>query len=47
VPPPALRVLPVGDNWRMFACGLILLGAVLVVAGGCLALARRRRLTVL
>jgi hypothetical protein len=46
VPPPALRVLPVGDGWRMFASGLIVVGAVLVIAGGCLALARWRRPTV-
>jgi hypothetical protein len=46
VPPPALRVLPVGDGWRMFAAGLIVLGAGLVIAGGCLALDRWRRPTV-
>ena len=30
VPPPALRVLPVGDGWRMVAAGLIGVGAVVV-----------------
>ncbi len=32
VPPPALRVLPVGDGWRMAAAGLIGVGAVVVAA---------------
>jgi hypothetical protein len=46
VPPPALRVLPVGEGWRMLAAGLIVVGALLVIAGGCLALAQWRRPTV-
>jgi hypothetical protein len=46
VPPPALRVLPVGEAWRMAAAGLIVLGTVLVIAAGCLALVRWRRPTV-
>lgn len=46
VPPPALRHLPVGEGWRMFAVGLIVLGAVLVIAAGCVALAQWRRPTV-
>jgi hypothetical protein len=46
VPPPALRHLPVGDGWRMFAAGLIVVGAVLVIVAGCVALAQWRRPTV-
>ena len=46
VPPPALRVLPVGDGWRMVAAGLIVAGAVVVAAALCLGLARWRRPTV-
>ena len=46
VPPPALRVLPVGDGWRMAAAGLIGAGAVVFVVGLCVALARWRRPTV-
>jgi hypothetical protein len=46
VPPPALRVLPVGDGWRMFAAGVIVVGAGFVIAAGCLAFDRWRRPTV-
>ena len=46
VPPPALRVLPVGDGWRMIAAGVIVSGAVIVVTAICLGLARWRRPTV-
>jgi hypothetical protein len=46
VPPPALRVLPVGEAWRIVASGLIVVGAVLVITAGCLAIARWRRPTV-
>ena len=46
VPPPALRVLPVGDGWRMVAAGLIGVGAVVVTVACCVGLARWRRPTV-
>ncbi len=46
VPPPALRVLPVGDGWRMIAAGVIVSGAVIVATAICLGLARWRRPTV-
>jgi Dolichyl-phosphate-mannose-protein mannosyltransferase len=46
VPPPALRVLPVGDGWRMIAAGTIVTGAVVIVTALCLGLARWRRPTV-
>ena len=38
VPPPALRVLPVGDGWRMVAAGVIVTGAVVIVTALCLGL---------
>jgi Dolichyl-phosphate-mannose-protein mannosyltransferase len=46
VPPPALRVLPVGDGWRMIAAGVIVTGVVVVVTALCIGLARWRRPTV-
>jgi hypothetical protein len=46
VPPPALRVLPVGDGWRMAAAGLIGVGALVVTVALCVRLARWRRPTV-
>jgi hypothetical protein len=46
VPPPALRVLPVGDGWRVVAAGLIVAGAVVVVTALGVGLARWRRPTV-
>ena len=46
VPPPALRVLPVGDGWRMAAAGLIGAGAVIVIVALFVGLARWRRPTV-
>jgi hypothetical protein len=46
VPPPALRMLPVGDGWRMIAAGVIVAGAAVVVTALCLGVARWRRPTV-
>ena len=46
VPPPALRILPVGDGWRMVAAGLIGAGALVVAVACCVGLARWRRPTV-
>ena len=46
VPPPALRVLPVGDGWRMAAAGVIGIGALVVALVLCVGLARWRRPTV-
>jgi hypothetical protein len=46
VPPPALRVLPVSDGWRMVSAGLIAAGAVVVAAALCVGVARWRRPTV-
>jgi hypothetical protein len=46
VPPPALRVLPVGDGWRMIAAAVIVTGAAVVMTALCLAVARWRRPTV-
>jgi hypothetical protein len=46
VPPPALRMLPVGDGWRMAAAGLIGIGAVVVAVALCVGVARWRRPTV-
>ena len=45
VPPPALRVLPVGDVWRMVAAGTIAVGAAVVLVAVYLGVARGRRAT--
>ncbi len=46
VPPPALRILPVGDGLRMAAAGLIGVGAIVVALALCVGVARWRRPTV-
>jgi hypothetical protein len=46
IPPPALRVLPVGDAWRVAAAGLIVTGGAVVCAAAVIHVAHWRRTSV-